>query len=155
MPAIKRSEHLKRVATSVSLRRVCQKWKRQSKVSCLFVWVRVHPKHRLTLRWAAITSNWTGPTQTKQPTTITQGCAALGGGLKLLLYGQVCILNPQESHYSSTVLFTAPINNNSQSPRVLHCPNLHEVWGLRYMWVIEVRANVHSLTHATRGEWKT
>ncbi|KAI9528511.1 hypothetical protein NQZ68_020337, partial [Dissostichus eleginoides] len=53
------------------------------------------------------------------------------GRLKLLLLTKVYILKPLEGHYSSTVRFPALINNNSQSPKVLHCPNLHEVWGLQ------------------------
>lgn len=110
-------------------------------------------KHWLTLTKAVITSKWTGSTQIKQPTKITQRCAAQRGGLKLLLHREVCILNPLEGHYSSTVLFTAPINNNSQSPRVFHCPNLHEVWGLQRMWMIEVIASMYSQTHATQGGW--
>lgn len=71
--------------------------------------------------------NWYHPNQAANQNN-TEMCSS-GGRLKLLLYREVCILNPLESHYSSTVLFTALINNNSQSPRVLHCPNLHEVWG--------------------------
>lgn len=74
--------------------------------SCCLIWARQR-KHWLTLTKALITSKWTGPAPNKQPTKITQGCAAQGGGLKLLL--------------QQTSLHTEPTGEPLQLNRSFYC----------------------------------
>lgn len=75
-----------------------------------------------------------------------QRCAAPEGSRKLLPHRQICEPDPPESHYGSTFLFTELINKNSRSHPVFHCPNLHDVWGLRHTQAPEVRSSVRSQT---------
>lgn len=85
-------------------------------------------------------------TDSKSRPKLAQRCAAPEGSRKLLPHRQVCQPDPPESHYGSTFLFTELINKNSRSHTVLHCPNLHDVWGLRHTLALEVRSSVRSQT---------
>lgn len=80
----------------------------------------------------------------KSSPKLAQRCAAPEGSRKLLPHRQVCEPDPPESHYGSTFLFTELINKNSRSHTVLHCPNLHDVWGLWYTQALEVRSSVRA-----------
>lgn len=97
---------------------------------------------------ANLQMNWSHPNQTAHQSS-TEMCNS-GGRPQTAALRRSLHAEPTGEPLQLNLSFHCTDKQQFPESQALHCPNLHEVWGLQLMRVIEVRANMYSQMHASQ-----